>query len=427
LTLTKPSPLRKPVSYISGFQGKAVSSSEDEKKAIPKPTDFTLNRLWVEFRDRQVEQAYRNSTLDRRSLFFQRLLLFAGAIYLIHPARVLLLWSGVGLDGDASSTPPDLMPLLLHLTQAVLMFGMVAYLRASRMKIHAMSVMGLLAGLLAYVGVIALACYLPGQYWGAKFVILLLVVYVLLPIPLCWVTLMSIGASVGFWAAQWWQQGSLAGTDMFPHAADMLIANIIGQVMARHDRHRSRLDYQMQCELHDLSVRDHLTGCFNRRYLYENLLPAELSRARRQRGCVSVILCDIDHFKAINDGHHTGDVVLRQFARLLQTRVQRGGDCVVRYGGEEFLILLPGASLNAASAIAEELRLVFAEARIAAPDGRVVAATASFGVSSLDFSTNHGHVDDSTLIHDADALLYEAKHSGRNAVRAANFSAVPSV
>jgi len=134
---------------------------------------------------------------------------------------------------------------------------------------------------------------------------------------------------------------------------------------------------------------------------------------------VSVILCDIDHFKRINDtfGHHEGDAVIRTFAGLLHKMVRSGVDAVVRYGGEEFLLVLPGIDLAQGTSLAESLRAAFAANRVAPDaDGPGLQTTASFGLATFDFARDDGHVTLPDLILTADKLLYAAKHNGRNRV-----------
>lgn len=163
-------------------------------------------------------------------------------------------------------------------------------------------------------------------------------------------------------------------------------------------------------ELTRLSATDRLTQVFNRGKL-DAVLEEELARATRYRLALSVVLLDIDHFKEVNDahGHLVGDDVLVRFAGLLKESI-RQVDKVGRWGGEEFLLVLPGTDLEQARQVAEKLRQV-----IAAETFPVVAhKTASFGVASL------GPGDSvEKLVGRADAALYRAKESGRNQVQAA--------
>ena len=169
--------------------------------------------------------------------------------------------------------------------------------------------------------------------------------------------------------------------------------------------------------LAEQAVRDHLTGCYNRRYLDEHLLGAELARSQRHGLCLTAILCDLDHFKRINDahGHAAGDAVLRTFAALLGNATRRGIDSVVRHGGEEFLLILPETDLAGGVRLAERLRDGLAQH---------IGTTASFGVASLACAPDSPAPCAATLVNAADRLLYHAKHAGRDCVRAAMLDAL---
>jgi diguanylate cyclase (GGDEF)-like protein len=160
------------------------------------------------------------------------------------------------------------------------------------------------------------------------------------------------------------------------------------------------------------AIRDGLTGLHNRRYLDETL-PRELQRAERQKQPVGIIMLDIDHFKRFNDtyGHDAGDTLLRAVGAVLQEHT-RGDDIVCRYGGEEFMLVLPGASLAATQQRAEELRTEV-QALMVEHGGQALAqVTVSLGVAGF---PAHGTTADS-LIRAADQALYQAKRGGRNRV-----------
>jgi diguanylate cyclase (GGDEF)-like protein len=160
------------------------------------------------------------------------------------------------------------------------------------------------------------------------------------------------------------------------------------------------------------SVIDPLTGLFNRRHLGEALAQA-LEFARRGALPISTIFVDIDHFKSLNDtfGHAAGDAVLRGVASFLRERL-RGYDIICRYGGEEVVIVMPGASLANARDIAEQLRSGVEALRFVDGDRTLSAVTASFGVAAF---PEHGS-DVETLLRAADRALYLAKSGGRNRV-----------
>ena len=168
-------------------------------------------------------------------------------------------------------------------------------------------------------------------------------------------------------------------------------------------------------KLEALARTDSLTGLANRRSLDESL-ENEFRRCLRSASPLSLILLDVDNFKSYNDcyGHQAGDRCLQAVGRIVAGSARRPGDLAVRYGGEEFAIILPGVEPGNASALAETLRIVIHDAAIEHLDnpGRVV--TASFGVATM-VPTDPSQ-QPAELIEHADRLLYKAKASGRNIV-----------
>lgn len=171
---------------------------------------------------------------------------------------------------------------------------------------------------------------------------------------------------------------------------------------------------QLFREVSENSVRDSLTGCFTRGHAMD-VMDGELRRARRSQTPVSVIMFDIDHFKEVNDrhGHLCGDAVLGAVGKRMR-EVLRGSDLKCRYGGEEFLVLLPETPLHGARRVAETLRREIAE-RPVPWAGEALTITASFGLAQ----TLPGEVNVSAVITRADLALYRAKDDGRNCVRIA--------
>ncbi len=166
-----------------------------------------------------------------------------------------------------------------------------------------------------------------------------------------------------------------------------------------------------QLELQEQAIRDPLTGLFNRRYLNETI-ERELARARRAKYPLCLALMDIDHFKVLNDtyGHDMGDTVLRSFARQLLSHA-RVDDIMIRYGGEEFLAILPNVTSEAACQITERWRTSFQDVQL--EDGIVkIRSTLSCGI--VEFPTNGETSVD--LIALADKALYHAKDMGRDRV-----------
>ncbi|HEY9786407.1 MAG TPA: diguanylate cyclase [Candidatus Obscuribacterales bacterium] len=182
------------------------------------------------------------------------------------------------------------------------------------------------------------------------------------------------------------------------------------------DASLSIANLRLREQLKEMSIRDALTDLYNRRYM-EEFFSKELIRVKRKDSPLSVIMMDIDHFKDFNDeyGHDAGDVVLREIARLL-ARFVRGSDIVCRYGGEEFIAILPDTPLSTAVQRAEQIRLAVKEVRVQIRDSHLRPLNLSLGVSS--FPENGSSIDD--IIHAADVALYEAKQKGRDRVCAAS-------
>ncbi|OIO71065.1 MAG: hypothetical protein COW19_00365 [Zetaproteobacteria bacterium CG12_big_fil_rev_8_21_14_0_65_55_1124] len=190
------------------------------------------------------------------------------------------------------------------------------------------------------------------------------------------------------------------------------------------ERKRAEAELQiLQEQLREQVLHDPLTGLYNRRYLDETI-KRELTRAERNKQPVGIVMCDLDHFKLVNDthGHLAGDEVLRVFAELLKKHA-RGSDIVCRFGGEEFVMFLPEMSPAVAYQRAELLRMELAKKRITL-GATVIQVTASFGVAAF---PENGETMDS-LIRAVDAAMYQAKEEGRDrivvsSVRAADGSA----
>jgi len=167
----------------------------------------------------------------------------------------------------------------------------------------------------------------------------------------------------------------------------------------------------LQGELREQAIRDPLTGLHNRHYLKE-VLGRELSRALREHYPVSFLLLDIDHFKSVNDiyGHTAGDVVLKKVTDQL-SEFTRAEDILCRYGGEEFLMVLPNTSEQDAFLIADRLRISIQGAKTNV-DRDSISITISIGISEF---PKHGQ-HETLALETADKALYHAKHNGRNQV-----------
>ena len=175
---------------------------------------------------------------------------------------------------------------------------------------------------------------------------------------------------------------------------------------------------RMHEKLRDQSIRDPLTGLFNRRYL-EEALELDLARAARGGFSASLIMGDIDHFKLFNDrfGHDAGDIVLKRVAETLLVNVRKG-DVVCRYGGEEFVVLLHSADLAAARERAAFIRKAIKSMSVTFRGQTLDSVTVSLGIAAF---PTHGD-DGAALITAADAAMYMAKNGGRDRIEVAPVS-----
>lgn len=168
--------------------------------------------------------------------------------------------------------------------------------------------------------------------------------------------------------------------------------------------------------LHQQSMLDPVTGLYNRAHL-ENLLSGEMARAEHNQTTLGVLLIDIDHFKKINDtyGHSIGDIVLREIGQVLSNNI-RQTDYLIRHGGDELVVIMPGASTGVAQRRAEQFRANIERLKIPVEGQIIDSVSLSIGVATF---PEHGKTED-TLIGAADQALHQAKAAGRNQVMLAS-------
>jgi diguanylate cyclase (GGDEF)-like protein len=168
----------------------------------------------------------------------------------------------------------------------------------------------------------------------------------------------------------------------------------------------------LQARLEHQSVRDSLTGLFNRHFM-EIFLERELSRAARRKQVLAVIMLDVDHFKKFNDtyGHTAGDTALKEIAAIFQSNI-RAEDVACRYGGEEFAILLPDISMTIAAERAEKILRAVANLRVTVGAETYDEFSVSIGIAYFPSDGESSEV----LLRKADEALYRSKRQGRNRI-----------
>jgi diguanylate cyclase (GGDEF)-like protein len=209
---------------------------------------------------------------------------------------------------------------------------------------------------------------------------------------------------------------SLAPFDIIGTAVFVLLAVATSTLLGRVLETSNRRAFALELELHRDARTDSLTGLNNRRAMLERGR-VEMKRAKRTATPVSVILCDLDHFKNINDryGHETGDTALVKTALVLRSAL-RESDALGRWGGEEFMAILPATDANGAYEVAERMRLAIERTTF---DGHQEGATISLGVATS-LSLEDPVFEWDLMLKEADQRLYRAKHEGRNRVVSGN-------
>lgn len=262
--------------------------------------------------------------------------------------------------------------------------------------------------------------------WLPLMVTITFIIYLYLPVRFVMaVVLASIFSIV---APFWWgllAQAAVPGVEIYRGILWMLLANALG-LTAANTLHRSqRSEFAQKLVLQQLLSTDALTAIANRRR-FDETLAREWRRCQRSGLPLSLLMIDVDHFKAYNDycGHPQGDACLRQVARLLTDTVHRPGDLVARYGGEEFVCLLPDVGSAGALAVAEKIAGALKDAAIdhpRSPGGPRL--TLSIGVAT----TRRFAGEPEGLVAFADKLLYAAKAAGRNQIKVGQLTPKPAI
>lgn len=181
------------------------------------------------------------------------------------------------------------------------------------------------------------------------------------------------------------------------------------------NRVKSHLSLKFKTDfLQELVFRDGLTGVYNKRY-FDEILPLQLGTSRRKNNPISLLMVDIDHFKKYNDnfGHLEGDDCLKLVAKSIKNSLHRPSDIIARFGGEEFVCLLPDTDSAGALCTANRILAKIAQLEPRCSDKRPVNLTVSIGIATVD---NENAGTDKDIIQTADCKLYQAKKAGRNRV-----------
>jgi diguanylate cyclase (GGDEF)-like protein len=393
----------------------AVDAPKRQKDPVPH-RDLPYPRLEIdrqraEFADAAVEDRFNRHHLPERSAQLKVSLLFCAAFYVAFGATDVAT-----LGPTATAWAMVALRVLVALVAGAGCLAIVRRPESVRVAVVAACAVEVV-GLAVFL---VLCWYQPtATAWNVMSqALILMAIYINIPNRFVYAVGIAAGSSAMF-CAMLFAQGFLETDDLIALVLLLMLGNTLGFVGARRFHLAQREEFRSSILLQQLADRDPLTGCYNRRVLQKGLLDAELARARRYGTALAVILCDIDHFKRINDthGHAAGDHVLSDFGGLLLAMTRETVDSVVRYGGEEFLMVLPETDLEGARALAERIRHAFGSTGSVVEFGQIVTATASFGIAAVPALDPDAPETPAVLIDAADAQLYAAKRAGRNCVR----------
>jgi len=370
-----------------------------------------IDNARAEFADAAIESRYNRHHLPARIRQLNISLLFCAAFYLAFAATDLT---------TLGTTTTAFLLLSARVLVALLGVAGCILLRRDDASVTMAVAVACTVELVGMAVFMVLCWYQPeATAWNALSLgLMVMAIYVNIPNRLVYATLIALAASAAFTLMVLAQQ-TLRTDDLVAMALLMLLANALGYTGARRYHVAQREAFASALALQQLADRDPLTGCLNRSTLQKGALDAEIVRARRYGTPLAVVLCDIDHFKRINDtwGDAAGDQVLRDFATLLQALTRDAIDSVIRYGGGEFLLVLPETELDGAMRLAERIRAAAAATGTITADGHRIPVSASFGATAVKGPHAQGSTAD--LLAVADAQLYAAKDAGRDCVRGA--------
>ncbi|HEX5212725.1 MAG TPA: GGDEF domain-containing protein [Pseudolabrys sp.] len=386
---------------------------ETRSSALPTAAagDFkpvAVTRWSARLADPQCERAFLESRFadDRRRVFVLLAFITASGV-LIVGGRLIAFFAG---HGPLTALLPPVLPVL------VASFAAFVLLRVKSPQ--ALEIGFLTFGVVLVIIRFAMLTVQPAMTdsWLPLMVTSLFIIYVYLP-----VRLLAAAAFAAFYstiALTWWvtvHGAALGAEHLYFGVLWVMLANGLGFAAANALQRSQRTQFAQSLLLRRLLSTDSLTGIGNRRR-FDDALAREWRRCRRAGMPMSLLMIDVDHFKAYNDhyGHQQGDDCLRQVARLLVDGAGRPGDLVSRYGGEEFLCMLPDTGMAGALAVADKLAATVRQADIHHPRSPAGARlTISIGAATAKDLSG----EPEALAAFADKLLYAAKAAGRNQVK----------
>ncbi|KQQ91923.1 diguanylate cyclase [Massilia sp. Leaf139] len=383
---------------------------------MPFPSDIPSSRLALdrrraEFAHPETERRFVEHALPERNRQLRASLLFAAVFYVLFGATDIAELGATGIAWEL---------VALRLVVAIVALGGRAAV-ARRPESARVSYAAACSLLVVALAVFMVLCwYQPGALaWNTMSqALIVMAAYIYFPNRFVYSVAIGIVSSIVF-GLLLMLQGQLGPDDMLTLALLLVLTNALGYIASSRIHIAQRRQFRAAVLLQQIADRDPLTDCYNRRVLQKGMLDAELNRARRYNSALSVILCDIDHFKRVNDthGHATGDQVLADFATILLGTTREKVDRVIRYGGEEFLVVLPQTDAAGAHAMAHRIRLAFSNTASPTAEGGIVHSTASFGIATILAQDSEQAISSEALIAAADEQLYAVKKDGRNGVR----------
>lgn len=262
--------------------------------------------------------------------------------------------------------------------------------------------------------------------WLPLMVTIIFIIYLYLPVR--FVLAVALATIFSIVAPVWWgllAQTAVPGVEIYRGVLWMLLANALGLTAANALHRSQRSEFAQKLVLQQLLSTDAMTGIANRRR-FDETLAREWRRCQRNSVPLSLLMIDVDHFKAYNDhcGHPQGDACLREVAHLLTDTVRRPGDLVARYGGEEFVCLLADVGSAGALAVAEKIAAALKDAWIDHPRSPAgPRLTLSIGVATARQPSGAPE----GLVAYADELLYAAKAAGRNQIKVGQLPTKPAI